>query len=326
MIQRANGRWVHRDDFVHYLERYADLHGLNVRCGIAVRRIDRHVEGGWLLSTSAGPVGADVVVVATGYDHDPHIPNWPGRRDFGGRLLHATSYRRPDEFVGQDVLVVGSGNSGFEIALDLAEGGSGKVWLSVRSSPIILAHQWLGVPATWFALLGRLAPPSMRDASVRWLQRLMFGDLSAFGLSAAEKGATSLLEGGRLPTIDKGTVGAIQRGDIEVVSGVDRFTADGILLSQGRTLRPQTVIAATAYRRGLEPLVGHLGTLSADGRPRYHAPDRDPRNPGLYFRGYEVPLTGHLSAHLFGARRAAHEIVRYLRADLRRRGRIRSKV
>src|SRR5881275_3321509 len=56
VIQRANGRWVHRDDFVHYLERYADLHGLNVRCGIAVRRIDRHVEGGWLLSTSAGPV------------------------------------------------------------------------------------------------------------------------------------------------------------------------------------------------------------------------------------------------------------------------------
>ena len=79
---------------------------------------------GWVVRTSAGDFPAAQVVVAAGYEHTPYVPDWPGRERFGGALLHAADYRNPEPYRGRDVLVVGPGCSGMEIAYDLAEGGA----------------------------------------------------------------------------------------------------------------------------------------------------------------------------------------------------------
>ena len=100
-------------------------HRLDLELGTAVERIDRDGDG-WVLRTSRGDLRAEHVVVATGYNHTPYLEDWPGRDSFQGELVHASGYRNPEPFRGRDVLVVGPGNTGAEIAVDLVEGGAGR--------------------------------------------------------------------------------------------------------------------------------------------------------------------------------------------------------
>jgi putative flavoprotein involved in K+ transport len=109
-IDRREGRWVSRDGVVRYLERYARHHDLNIRTDFEVERVIRH-DGGWLLRTSQGEMHAHHLVLATGFNREPFLPDWPGREGFTGDLLHSAAYRNPSSYRGRDVLVVGTGNS-----------------------------------------------------------------------------------------------------------------------------------------------------------------------------------------------------------------------
>ncbi|GAA2969640.1 hypothetical protein GCM10020227_42750 [Streptomyces flavovirens] len=123
-MPRRFGRWVSRADMVRYLEKYADHHELEVVTGVEVSRMERAGDGtGWRLSATGGRVlTGRAVVVATGFNHTPRVPDWPGREGFTGTLLHAAEYREPGPYAGKDVLVAGIGNTGAEIAVDLVEG------------------------------------------------------------------------------------------------------------------------------------------------------------------------------------------------------------
>lgn len=110
-IPRRAGKWVPREGVVRYLEDYARHHRLTIRTNAEVRALER--EGvAWRLETSAGPILASEVVVATGFNREPVIPEWPGRETFTGELVHSSEYRNPAPYRGRDVLVVGTGNSG----------------------------------------------------------------------------------------------------------------------------------------------------------------------------------------------------------------------
>ena len=115
---------------VEYLESYAAQFDLKPRFNAPVSQVRR---SGTLWRAEAGDetVEAPVVVMATGFADFPHSPAWPGMETFGGPILHSSRYRNPAPFAGQRVLVVGFGNSGGEIALDLAEAGVDAT-LSVR--------------------------------------------------------------------------------------------------------------------------------------------------------------------------------------------------
>lgn len=146
-IPRGFGRWVGRDDVVRYLEKYTEHHGLEVVTGVEVTRIDRAPDGSgdWQLTATGGRVlRGRAVVVATGFNHTPRIPDWPGRDTFTGELLHAARYRAPAPYADRDVLVVGIGNTGAEIAADLAEGGASRVRIAVRTVPHIVRRSTAG--------------------------------------------------------------------------------------------------------------------------------------------------------------------------------------
>src|SRR3712207_216913 len=70
------------------------------------------------------------------------------------------------------------------------------------------------------------------------------------------------------PAVDAGFVEAVKAGRIELAATIERFEGSEVVLVDGARLRPDAVICATGYRRGLEPLVGHLGVLQEDGLPR----------------------------------------------------------
>ena len=133
---RSAGVFPTRDDFVRYLESYAERYEARVRYGVRVDRIDP-CDGGWLVATSDGDRVARQVVVAMGHEHTPRLPDWPGRHAFSGQVLHASEYRNATGFAGADVLVVGAGNSAMDIAYDLAVGGAARVRIAVRTQPNI---------------------------------------------------------------------------------------------------------------------------------------------------------------------------------------------
>jgi len=285
---RGIGVFPRRDDVVRYLEDYAASRALDVRFGTSVERIDRDGDV-WRLRTSTGDVSARQVIVATGENHTPHLPSWPGREAYSGRLLHAAEYRNPAAFRDADVLVVGSGCSGMEIAYDLATGGAGRVRLAVRTSPNILLRSAVGpIVARVVLKLGT----ERADKIMRAAQRRTVGDLTPYGLPIPEEGmASRLARLGVAPAIiDKETIQAIKDRRFDVVAAPERFDGNGVVLADGSRIEPDAVIAATGYRTALEPMVGHLGVLDERGNPRVRIAEAA---PGLRFIGY-LPRPGQI--------------------------------
>ena len=300
-----------RDDVIAHLERGAQEQGIELLLGSDVERIDAR-NGGWSLETSTGPVSARQVVVTTGYEHSPFVPDWPGRETFAGQVLHSSEYRNPRPFEGRRVLVVGPGCSGMEIAHDVATGGGAKVWLSARTPPNIIKRQGpAGLPGDVIAKPLYHAPVRLADAIARLGRRMDFGDLSEYGLPVPEEGVFSRNHRlGVAPAIvDAEVIDAIKAGQVEVVRGMEAFADGEAVLADGARIDPDVVICATGFRRGLEPLVGHLGVLDERGRPLVVG--EKPAAEGLRFVGF-IPRPSQIGASAKQARRAARRIAREL--------------
>ncbi len=307
------GRWVARDDVVRYLEGYADHHRLRLRLGTGVTRIDRADRGGarWLVRLDpAEGIPARNVVVATGYNDTPVPPAWPGVDGFTGELVLARDYRRGQPYAGRDVLVVGTGNTGTEIATDLAEHGASRVRLAVRTPPHILPRSRLGWPAQATGILVRRLPPRLVDRVAAVLARVQEPDLTRFGMPRAGADLYSRVLQGRIPVQDVGIVEAIRTGRVEPVAAVQAMEGDAVLLADGTRLRPDVVVVATGYRAGLQPLVGHLGVLGDRDLPLVHGARSPAGAEGLWFTGFTNPISGMLRELRIDAERIARAVTR----------------
>src|SRR4051794_27350636 len=315
VIPRRFGRWVARDDVVRYLEAYTTHHGIEVRTGADVTRVDRAADGaGWVVRTADGQeLAAREVVVATGYNHTPVPPAWPGVGEFPGEVVHASTYRNPEPYRGRDVLVVGVGNTGAEIAVDLVEGGASRVRLAVRTPPHLVRRSNFGWPAQGTGILVRRLPVPVVDVIARGVARVEVPDLSGYGLPRPTTGLYTRVHEGSVPVQDVGLIAAVQARTVEPVAAVEGFDGAEGLLAGGSRITPDVVIAATGYPRGLEALVGHLGVLDAHGTPTTHGGRDASGAPGLYFTGYTNPISGMF-------RELRIDAVRIGKAIARRRG------
>lgn len=313
-IPRRYGPWVARDDVVRYLESYVTRHGLEVRLNTAVRRIDRE-DDRWVLRIDDGGADADIearyVVIATGHNHTPWMPRWPGIDSFAGEIFHASAYRNARPYTGCSVLVVGAGNTGTEIAADLVEAGIGDVALSIRRPPHIVRRSSHGVPSLALGVLTRRLPTRIVDRIAARIRRAEFGDLGAYGLPTPTDGLYErVLRDDAIPIVDVGIVDLVTSGRVTVVPAVEGFDGEHVLLADGSLRRADVVIAATGYRRGLDPLVGHLGVLDSSGRPVVRGASTAPGAPGLWFTGYTNPISGMFREFGIDARRIARAVVR----------------
>jgi putative flavoprotein involved in K+ transport len=311
-FSRRHGRWVSRDGVIGYLERYTRHHDLHVRTGVEVRRIDREPAGdGWLLDTSEGAIHARFVVVATGYNHTPVLPDWPGRDGFAGELIHGQDYRNAEPYRGRDVLVVGSGNTGAEIAVDLVEGGAARVRMAIRTPPHVLLRESNGMPGQVGGVLLRRLPLRISDAIIEASAKATVGDLSRYGIGRPPRGPfTRAVEEDVIPILDVGLIEMLKAGRVEVVPAVEGLDGSDVLLAGGDRIQPDAVIACAGYARGLEPLVGHLGLLGRKGRPAVHGGETHPGAPNLYFIGYTNPVSGMFREFGIVARKIAKAIAR----------------
>ncbi|WP_233252470.1 NAD(P)/FAD-dependent oxidoreductase [Maritimibacter sp. 55A14] len=291
-IPKQAGAFPTRDTIVTYLEDYARGLDAPIEYGVEVSRLDP-TDDGWRLATSTGPRTARHVVIATGRDRVPWMPDWPGKEGFSGELLHSAYLGDVARFKHKRVLVIGAGNSGTDVMNHLARIETEAIWVSVRNGPTIFPTRLLGMPMQRLAPLVAALPVGAADRVLTALERLAFGDLRRHGMPPTAEGAVSrLAREGTVVAVDDGFVAALKAGRISVVPSVHRFDGTGVILADARRLEPDAVIVATGYRTGLEPMLGHLDVLDEAGCPRQCARPVAPVLPGLWFAGMWPSLTG----------------------------------
>lgn len=151
--------YVGRDALVRYFRDYARRLDLAVSTDERVVAVERTGDGGWRVTTERRVRHAPALVVASGSFDNPVRPVLPGEERFGGAIRHAAEYRNPDSLPGRRVLVVGAGNSGAEIAVELADAGRA-VTLAIRSGINIVPREYLGVlPIQYLGFIVRRLPP-----------------------------------------------------------------------------------------------------------------------------------------------------------------------
>jgi putative flavoprotein involved in K+ transport len=311
-VPRRFGRWVAKDDVAAYLGEYAAHHGLSPRLNTEVRRLDQDGDS-WKAHTDGQTLQVRQVVIASGYNGQPVQPDWPGQDTFAGEVRHASTYANPGPYRGKDVLVVGAGNTGAEIAADLAEGGAGRVWVAVRTPPNVVPRSLGPIPTTLLAISMDFSPAWLADPLNRLLQRVFVGDLTRYGLPAPRNGVvTQMRATGVTPTIDVGLIEQLKAGRVTPVAALERFDGRDAVLADGTRLAPDAVIAATGYTTGLAAVVGHLGVLDDRGRPLTNGARTTV--PGLRFVGLSNPLKGLLLQINLDARATARAVARQLRA------------
>jgi cation diffusion facilitator CzcD-associated flavoprotein CzcO len=299
-----------RMQVIEYLESYAARFDIRPVFGTEVLCLRR--DGAqWRADTEQGPIAAPIAVVATGIASAPYRPSWPGSEAYRGATVHSSDYRNPAPYLGKRVLVVGMGNSGGEIALDLAQAGV-NVALAVRGPVQLLPRDLLGLPILTWAILYQHLPARLVDTINAPILRLALGSFEKLGLRRAAKGPRQMIdEDGRVPMIDVGTLGKIRDGSIKVRGGIDRLTSEGVVFDDGKNESFEAIVLATGFRPDLRRLIPDVeGVFDAHGRPRVTGAATDV--PGLYFCGQTVSPTGQLREIGLEAERLASAARQYL--------------
>jgi cation diffusion facilitator CzcD-associated flavoprotein CzcO len=121
-MPRSYPAYPSRAQVIAYLESYAERFEIKPVFDTEVTRLRRDGTQ-WQVDMASDSISAHVVVVATGIAGAPYRPAWPGLETYTGTILHSSEYRNPQPYAGKRALVVGFGNSGGEIALDLEDAG-----------------------------------------------------------------------------------------------------------------------------------------------------------------------------------------------------------
>jgi putative flavoprotein involved in K+ transport len=241
-----------RDEVVAYLEQYATAFELPIKLGSRVRSLDTHGRG-FLVALEDRQIEAEQVVVATGPFQVPRVPAFAG--DLGPAVfqIHSTRYRRPSDVPEGRVLVVGGGNTGFQIAKELA--ATHHVHLSVGSRQMGLPQRLLGHDLFWWLTKTGLLKTTVES----WIGRRLRDRDTLVGSSPRELKRYGV-------TLKRRTVGASGRT---------------IRFADGSALDVDAVIWATGYRADyswIKPSV-----TDPNGRVRHRRGVTDA--PGLYFLG-----------------------------------------
>ena len=302
-FNRSYPRYVSRSDVVHYLEEYAASFKLKTRFGEDVHTARRQGNG-WLIESTSHAFSASYLVVASGLNAEPVTPHFPGAENFQGRVLHGAGYVNATPFAGQRVLVVGMGNTGAEIALDLCEHDA-QVTISVRNGVHIVPRDLFGLPIQLVATLAtRLLPLKINDAVFPVILDFALGDLSKHGIRRPRQGILEqVVKSGKIPVLDVGTAKRIRDGCIQIMPGVAAILDAGAMFEGGEERPFDAIIFATGYRPNFQNFLHFDEGVSDLSRGV---------DPPLYFVGFKNPVTGLLWEISKEAQAVAHDIAHRL--------------
>ncbi len=284
--------YVPREQVVEYMEMYVQHFGIKPHFNEAVTSVKKEGDK-WLVKTNSGKLfQSDNVIVGTGFNRVPNLPTWEGMTDYEGFIQHSKYYKNGKAFNGKKVLVIGMGNTGAELAIDLYECGA-DTYISARSPVNVVLRDFNGKPTQHTAIKLQQLPTWLNDWIAVMIQKIMIGDLSKYGLQRPKMAPSAQLrELGKTPVIDLGTVELIKQGKVKVKSGVKCFTKKGVVFENGEALDFDAVILATGYHSKVEEFIEDMtDVLNHLNEPK--APII-PERKGLYFIGFGAYAGGIL--------------------------------
>ena len=277
--------YVSRQQLVDYFEDYASKFEIKPLFGHEAKKIEKKADK-WEIITSKETFEADHVIIATGVNRVTVNPTWPGQEDFGGEIVHSRFYKNAQPYIGKKVLVVGLGNTGAELALDLSEHDI-ETFVSVRSPISVVPRDLNGRPVQVTSKQLAKLPFGLGDWLGSQIRKLYFGNIEKYGLKEAKMApAQQLRETGKTPIVDIGTIAAIKKGKIKVKPDIDHFAPDEVIFSDRSREKIDAIILATGYKAQIEDFFPQV----AQFRDRYGLPKgtigEGPIN-GVYFVGYD---------------------------------------
>lgn len=285
--------YVSRDQFLRYLDDY--ISHFNI-CPLYQRSVESaqydEAAKAWIVkarnlgssnSEETEEYSSKCLVVATGETTDAFIPQLEGLNTYLGEVIHSTRYKNGKSYKNKNVLVVGSGNSGMEIALDLSNYGA-KTYIAVRSPLHIVSRGMVKVGVD----LLKYFPLHVVDSMVVMLSKLFYGrDLSRYGIKRPDEGPfTTKIKYGKYPVIDVGTCQKIKSGEIQVVPAVASLGGNDVVFEDGKSYPFDAIIFATGFKRSTNKwLQGGDDLLTDDGLAKLGFPNNWKGAKGLYCAG-----------------------------------------
>ncbi|XP_009343403.2 probable indole-3-pyruvate monooxygenase YUCCA3 [Pyrus x bretschneideri] len=289
-----------KDQFISYLESYANHFYIspNFNENVQSAKYDETF-GLWrvktIISTSDSNPSATAeveyicrwLVVATGENSEKVVPEFEGLEEFKGNVVHACDYKSGVAYHGKQVLVVGCGNSGMEVSLDLCNHNASPS-IVVRSSVHVLPREIFGKSTFELAvLLMKWLPLWLADKILLMLAWLIFGNLEKYGLKRPTLGPLELKNNsGKTPVLDIGALEKIRSGEVKVVPGIKRFSRGRVELLDGQNLEIDSVVLATGYRSNVPSWLKENEFFSREGIPKNAFPNGWKGNGGLYAVGF----------------------------------------
>ena len=299
-------RYPSRQQLLDYLDDYQQTFGiepvLNTRA-TSVKRQDDH----WLTTTNNGIFRSKNLIMATGAFNEPKPIHFKGLETFPGKVLHSSAYKTGADFRGQRVLVVGIGNSGCEIAIDLHEQGASPA-LAVRSAVNVVPRDIFGLPIVEVSAILSILPPRIADTIIAPVLRLVVGDLGKLGLKKKPYGPLEeIRRDQRAPILDIGTIGHIRAGHIDIFGDIDHLEGSMVYFQNAHTATFDAIVAAIGYTRDYARIV-EMDSKRLDeiqtpiAKQKYFGMD------GLYFCGYWISPTGQIRSIASEAKKIARHI------------------
>jgi indole-3-pyruvate monooxygenase len=301
-------RYPSRSQLIDYLDGYQTEFNIQPLFNTEARSVRRESDH-WITQTSVGEFMSRWLVMAAGIYSKPKSMQFNGMETFPGKILHSSVYKTGREFKGENVLVVGFGNSACEIAIDLYEQGA-MPFMSVRSPVNVIPRDIFGIPILELSLLLNRLSPRMADIISAPLIRLLTGDITRLGLKKMPYGPLEEIHrDANAPVLDIGTLRHIRQGHIKVYDDIDFIGGRMVHFKNGAKKEFDAIVAAIGFDRHIPDIV-HLHPhrledlrVSTD-RQQYFGED------GLYFCGYWVSPTGQIREIASDAKKIASDIAK----------------
>ncbi|KZV21514.1 hypothetical protein F511_08279 [Dorcoceras hygrometricum] len=282
-----------KKQFIDYLESYAKHFNIKPRFNETVESAKYDESGSLWRVKTVSVEGAEVeymcqwLVVATGENAERLVPEIEGLKEFGGEVIHACDYKSGESLRGKKVLVVGCGNSGMEISLDLCDHDA-KPSMVVRSSVHILPREMFGKSTFELAMVMlRWLPLWFVDKILLVLAWMILGNIEKLGLKRPSVGPLELKNTrGKTPVLDIGALAKIRSREIQLVPGIKRFSCGAAEFVNGEKLEFDSVVLATGYCSNVPFWLQEIEFFSKNGFPKEPFPNGWKGKAGLYAVGF----------------------------------------
>jgi cation diffusion facilitator CzcD-associated flavoprotein CzcO len=240
--------YISKFQLCDYYEDYVKEMSINPEFGTEVKSIDKKNKSWSVECTNQKSFLADHVIICTGVNRTPCLPKWKKQDQFNGEILHSSVYKTGATYQNKRVLVIGMGNTGAEIALDMAE-HKVDVSISVRGPINIVPRDIGGKPTQLTAIHLSMLPQGFSDWMGKQLQKITIGNLKKYGIETPKIApAKQLRELNKTPVIDLGTVAQIKQGNIKIIKDISEFYDNGVTTIDGKEHPFDVVVLATGFK------------------------------------------------------------------------------